>query len=351
MNSINVDINPKLKVPLRVPVLHYLGGVDPNLEWQVRTVAAHKPPEKKDQEKLEQQKKDAEHFIQTEEGIKSVKQFAAESSKVFQLLISNPNKLMNEYLENKKFIFITGAMRTGGTFLEKKIFEAFNLDLSDYSLHIVHDSVPHEESIRNSFKTPSLMFTLFELAQFLVWAKREFKHSDVIIKKRTAFELSLPLLYSIFGNRAEYIVTLRHPVPAGYSMAKKRNYNVESYDSPEWWYNLVKQHKCIGHEQWDNYNYLERFILYWQASYEKVARNKLSEQNLRFITYNQSDYSYHVNEIADKFNGNKVDFSDFNVIKKNYNKVWSDKLLNDVLTNVSNQWEMNDMKFPNLELV
>lgn len=344
-----MDITTKLKIPLNEATLNYLGGVDPGLEWKTRTISAHRSPDKKDMQTLEKQKASAAKLMETKEGIQKVQDFAQECSVVFKTLLANPTAIQ-EYMDGKTFIFVTGAMRTGGTFLEQKLFHLFNLDLRDYSLHIIHDSMPSGSAIQNAFKPAERNWFLFELAQFLVWAKREFKDSDVIVKKRTSFELILPLLYSIFGDQAEYIVTVRHPIPAGFSMARKTNYKVDSYDSPDWWKPFVFNNKAMSENEWENLNYIERFILYWQVCYEGVARNRYFNQRLRVVTYDQDDYEGLLADLSKKHDGNGANLRDFNLIKRNYHKVWSDDVLNKAIDDVSTLWRLNGMQFPELEL-
>lgn len=349
MKTFNMDITTKLKIPLNEVTLNNLGGVDPHLEWKTRTVSAHQPPDKKDRQALEQQKERASNFFATSEGINQIQTFAQECSEVFKMLLSNP-RAVSEYMEGKTFIFVTGAMRTGGTFLERKLFHLFDLDLRDYSLHMIHDSMPNSHAIQHAFKPAERNWLLFELAQFLVWAKQAFKDSNVIIKKRTLFELILPLLHSIFGDHAEYIVTVRHPIPAGFSMAKKTNYKVDVHDSPDWWKSFVLNNKPISDNEWEALNYIERFILYWQVCYEAVARNRHFEQRLKVVAYDSNDYGRLLDDLSKKHHGSGGDTRDFNLIKRNYNKVWSDEVLHNAFEEVSEWWRLNGMSFPNLAL-
>jgi len=76
---------------------------------------------------------------------------------------------------------------------------------------------------------------LFEICQFLVWAKRETgKH---VVQKRIAAGLAIPYLDAIFGERAQYLITLRHPATACTSFSEMEGINEEAKPtlSPAGW--------------------------------------------------------------------------------------------------------------------
>ncbi|TFB24374.1 hypothetical protein E3U55_02415 [Filobacillus milosensis] len=349
MKTINLDISTKVSVKLNEPILNYLGGVNPKTEWEERTIAAHKIPSKEIRDKLKAEKQKAEEYIHTQEGATKVKEFATETTNLFNKMLGNPGYAL-EYIGNKRFVFIGGAMRTGGTFLEQKLFNLFDLNIKEYNLHIVHDTLPNGVAIRHMHRPPNYYLVLFEIAEFLVWAKREFKNSSIIIKKRSSFETILPFLYSIFGDQASYLITVRHPIPSGYSMAKKRGFKIDAHDSPDWWEKFVRSNDPITESDWNKLNYIERFIKYWQCSYELVAKNRTYNQNIDIVTYDQLSFEETLNNISKKYNGHEVDMTDFNLIERHYNKAWSADVLGESIERVRRQWSISGLEFPELEL-
>ncbi|SPF44564.1 hypothetical protein SBF1_310047 [Candidatus Desulfosporosinus infrequens] len=348
MKEINVNITYDSTVTINQHALYYLAGVKPNLEWKLRTIAAHKIPSQEELIELELQKEQAERYINTQEGMLEVAKFTEECVSIFHSLQHDPSCII-DYLQGKKIIFVAGATRTGGTFLTSKLFEVFKMRLEDFNLHMVHDTLPNmPKSFPNEVN--ELPNFLFELAQVIVWIKREFKNSHIAIKKRTSFEYYLPLLYNIFGDNAEYILTIRHPVPSGFSMAKKKGIEVNSHCSPAWWYDLIESRKGLSGRKWDRLNCIERFAMYWQICYEAVAKNRNYKQKIKVVPYNKHSFQDLISYIAYKYHGNNVILNDFIVTAKDYKGTWSKDYMDNVIEQVNYHWELSRLKFPILEL-
>ncbi|SPF36612.1 hypothetical protein SBF1_1640004 [Candidatus Desulfosporosinus infrequens] len=348
MKEINVNIKLDLLVPINQHSLYYLAGVKPNVEWNLRTIAAHKISSQEELIELELQKEQAAKYINTPEGMQQVTKFVEECVSVFNFLEHDPQSAV-DYLEGKKIIFVAGAMRTGGTFLTSKLFEVFDMRLEDFNLHMVHDTIPNMPlSLPNSAK--GLHPFLFGLAQLIVWIKREFKNSHIAIKKRTSFEYYLPLLYNIFGDNAEYILTIRHPIPSGFSMAKKEGLEVNSHCSPAWWYELIENKKGVSGRTWDKLNCIERFAMYWQICYEAVAKNHNYKQKIKVVPYDKQSYQDLISFVAYKYHGNDVILDDFFANTKEYKGTWSRDYIDNILEQVNYHWELSGLKFPILEL-
>ena len=348
MQEINVNITYDSIVTIKQHALYYLAGVEPNLEWKIRTIAAHSIPSQSALIELEIQKEQAARYINSQEGMLAVEKFAEECISISHYLQHDPLRAI-DYLHGKKIIFIAGAMRTGGTFLASKLFEVFEMRLEDFNLDMVHDTIPNfPKSFPNMVN--ELPHFLFELSQLIVWIKREFKNSHVAIKKRTSFEYYLPLLYTIFVDNAEYILTIRHPVPSGFSMAKKKGLEVNSHSSPIWWYDLIESKKGLSGRKWDKLNCIERFAMYWQICYEAVATNRNYKQKIKVVPYNKQSYQDLISFVAYKYHGKDVILDDFIVNSKDYKGTWSRDLIDNILEQVNYHWELSGLKLPIMEL-
>ncbi|SPF51741.1 hypothetical protein SBF1_5330003 [Candidatus Desulfosporosinus infrequens] len=348
IKEINVNIKSDLTVRLNPQTLYYIAGVKSNLEWKLRTIPAHKIASQEELIELEIQKEQSERYFNTQEGMLDAQKFAEECAGIYNFLQHDPHRVI-DYLQGRKIIFIAGAMRTGGTFLTSKLFEIFDMKLQDFNLHMVHDTIPNMP-ISFPNKLNEMLSFLFELAQVIVWIKREFHGSNIAIKKRSSFEFDLPFLYNIFGDNAEYILTIRHPIPSAFSMANKEGIDVYSHCSPDWMYDLIQCKKGLSKSIWDKLTYIERFTMYWQICYEAVAKNRNYEQSIKVVPYNKQSYQDLISFIAYKYRGNDVILDDFFVNTKDYQGSWSRDYIDNIIEQVKYHWNLSGLEFPILEV-
>lgn len=123
--NINIKFNTNIEHQLNKCILPYLANVDTRLQWNIRGIAGHKVPAQEELNELKELYQKVESFSQTKEGVEIIRNFSKECIEVYSKLLCNQG-WVNDYLENKKIIFIAGAVRTGGTHLVSKMMESFN---------------------------------------------------------------------------------------------------------------------------------------------------------------------------------------------------------------------------------
>ena len=118
--------------------------------------------------------------------------------------------IASKYFDGKAFVFVLGIDRSGGTYLLRQMMRANGLEMRDFSLGMIHDSIP---TFGDFFFNPILQFSIcFEFFQYLAWAKEAFSRSHRVFQKRIAYAHWLPHLDAVIGEPATYVVTVRGPL-------------------------------------------------------------------------------------------------------------------------------------------
>ena len=121
--------------------------------------------------------------------------------------------VIEKYFPGYHFIFVVGPPRTGGTYLLTRLYEAAGIDHTTLNRWVLRDTIPrtrHMARRRSDHKAD--INGVFELFQFLVWAK-DCLPSNVVIQKNTRYANWTHILDKVFGNQASYAVTVRPPLP------------------------------------------------------------------------------------------------------------------------------------------
>ncbi|EKD42229.1 MAG: hypothetical protein ACD_73C00256G0004 [uncultured bacterium] len=282
-------------------VLKYLSGFPAHLEWHQRGLTGH---HKKDHANQEYQEAVIlmNEFLGSREGQLKISDFSTEVLSVCQELKKRSKDFIRVYLGPKKFYFIVGAMRSGGTYLFTECCKAHHIDYTQMNLQMVHDGVPSYANLVFWQQPPYYEKLLIELAQWLVWVKNVFTHHDVIVHKRIGLAHALPLWDHLFGDQAHYLVTLRHPLTSSESFARMEKLSTqnEKLASPLLWEKFIPAKLGIKNSEWLKKNYFERFLDYWFISYKDIISASPYKGHLAFIPYEKlSDYVLNELKVSD----------------------------------------------------
>jgi hypothetical protein len=143
-------------------------------------------------------------------------------------------QLVRKYLENIRYGFVIGYPRSGGSYLTKELLRTLHLDHTRVSEALAHDGFPELRDIWYDRDGDQPYFHLqsavFQTAEFLVISNCYYqiktkqqadgkwfapKKMHKIINWAGSFKMLLGQ-----GN-ADYLVTIRHPVPTAISIAEK----------------------------------------------------------------------------------------------------------------------------------
>lgn len=142
--------------------------------------------------------------------------------------------IVRNYLESIHFAFVIGYPRSGGSYLTRELLRTLNLDHTRVSEALAHDGFPELREIWYDWNGDRPYFHLesavFQAAEFLVIANLHYqirtraqqsgrwlapKKMHKIITWAGSFKMLLG------QGRADYLVTIRHPVSTAISIAGK----------------------------------------------------------------------------------------------------------------------------------
>ena len=348
VDILTVNIQGNFDLPIHSATLDYICDINPELEWKVRGINGINTKNKQEKEKLKSQRKEMEDFIQTSQGRQELNSFLKESRKVFLNLLSENKLWVKNYLDNQKFIFIIGAMRTAGTYLYTEMSKILDINWKSLNRKMSHDSIPTYGNLMRWNNPNTWLSLLFEFSQFLVWSKRKCINQKAIIQKRIAYGHALKFLDDLFGNKAEYIITVRHPGAIARYFKEVENINMRNNFEPPLWKDLAKK-KEISRNQWRALDYNQRTLIYWEIYYEEIAKYGLPEGDIHILGYGKEEYEKFLRKFAQK-NDREYQPDDFRITERNYGEFWFSDQVNEVIEQVNLWWKIHGFEFPELEL-
>ncbi|WP_407492455.1 hypothetical protein [Pseudooceanicola sp. MF1-13] len=149
-------------------------------------------------------------------------------------MLSGDYPRVRDYLQHTRFAFVIGYPRSGGSYLTKELLRSIGLDHTRVPEALAHDGFPE---IRETWYEWAggrpyyhLQSAVFQVAEFLVISNLYYqlqtkglgnnlwlapKKMHKIVGWASSFKMLLG------QGRADYIVTLRHPVPTAISIYEK----------------------------------------------------------------------------------------------------------------------------------
>lgn len=343
-----IQIKKQLGVKIHNSTLLYVGRTIGNIStkefWNMRGLDGHS----RDVEKNMQLQQQAIAAVNTPEGQKFLREFIDEVLKVFDLLTHPDMTHIRQYLGNQQFVFITGIMRSGGTYLLSEMSKIHDIPLDELDMAMVHDRIPQYDFFYYSYQPHQLIRLLFDLAQFLVWVKRELSDAPVVIKKHQTLAFALPVISRIFGKNSLYIKTLRHPISAANSAAQLDGIDVSSTQWPAFYSNWEEMLLPRCSKLWAEHTFYEKFLMYYEKLYTEFSHNSIGIENQVVPISFGSQFEQFLKEysrdrkpeyVPGKFNASL--------------KIFSEKPMEEAehaLTKVKNYWELSGLKFPAMDV-
>ncbi len=162
------------------------------------------------------------------------KRILDELLEIYLCLISGEHKSIQDYLTGVKFAFVIGYPRSGGSYLTKELFRSIGIDHRRISEALAHDGFP--DIGENWFESKStepyyyLQESMLQIAEFLVLSKNYFiersrpdQSGKIIIPKKMHKLINWAGSFRslLGGDLADYIVTIRNPLPTAISIYEK----------------------------------------------------------------------------------------------------------------------------------
>lgn len=148
----------------------------------------------------------------------------------YQLLLSimfGAVATLREFQNRYRFIVVVGYPRSGGSYLTKHLFQAIGLDANTVPRVIAHDGFPDPHPFSLEAQNNGYITMMRHMAEYLsmvevFFSGRQLVNGRIIVPNKTYQAAYYGAFFnSILGPDTEYIVTLRHPVPACISSYEK----------------------------------------------------------------------------------------------------------------------------------
>lgn len=265
---------------------------------------------------------------------------------------------VRELLAPFHFVNVVGIPRTGGSYLTAEIYRALGMAPEHVPGAIAHDSFPEAAPFQLQQGINSWMLTLKTTAEYLVMVERFFAgqapHGGKIVvpKKLTKGVYAGAFFLSVLGERAEYLVTLRHPVASCVSTYEKSGglpagglFRVRS-NIEEWCRRDLHQLGCST-TSLDHMDYFDAYLRYWENYHLAIAMTGLSASRaLRVVAVSGGALQSAAQHYHDLY-GSALQASEFAVSGKarRLHPTWIGRA-QPAIERVAAAWKMAGIPFP-----
>ena len=271
-----------MQLTVHEAVLKYLCGIDPVTQWKAwGGRGSHVDGDDQAIKAQEQEGAILRQALADPEMQKKANEFGQESYDLMNGFTAGDRSVTGKYLDGKKFYFVSGIMRSGGTYIFQEVGSCLGIEWNKLSFPMSHDAIPTYKLLKEYHKPEAFMPLLFEICQFLVWVRRETGDAPYVVQKRIAYAHAIPFLESIFGERAEYLITIRHPGSSCTSFAEMEGIDEESVppQSPNGWKSTVLTRNPFIRD-WDRLDFRHRYLMFWRTYYMDVVRSGMALERI-----------------------------------------------------------------------
>lgn len=240
-------------------------------------------------------------------------------------LLAGNYPLVRDYLKDTRFSFVIGYPRSGGSYLTKELLRTVDLDHTRVSEALAHDGFPdlRENWYNWSGDRPyfHLEQAIFQVAEFLVIAHLYYQRrtqprdggfwlAPKKMHKMVAWAGSFKMLLG--QGRADYLVTVRHPVPACISIYEKCGGLPEDGLFPmaaprsaiERWIISDLMHLGFAAEEIAKMEYIEAVLASWTHFHLRMGNSGLflgNRDEIRIIPYGKETLEQVVRDYRERF--------------------------------------------------
>jgi hypothetical protein len=214
----------------------------------------------------------------------------------FEKLVRGDMRALNALHERCSFIAVIGVPRTGGSYLTAELFSALGYNKATVHAAIAHDGFPDARPLRFRRDGNPWIGALASMAQYLTAIELFFgvdtaDKPRVIPKKATKAIYAAELFRAVFGRRAQYLVTVRHPIASCISTYEKSGgmpaggaFRVRSII--EQWVMRDNLFMGVTRSELLDMDYFEAYVRYWEQCHVRMALSGLlARDNCAVIPY------------------------------------------------------------------
>lgn len=231
---------------------------------------------------------------------------------------------IRDYLKDVRYSFVVGFPRSGGSYLTKEMIRSIGLDHTRVSEALAHDGFP---GLRDTWYDLvdgrpyyHLQDAIFQVAEFLVISSLYYRRKTTQLRdgywlvpkkmhKLVSWSGSMKMLLG--GSGAEYLVTVRHPVPTAISIYEKSGGKPESGRFPgkkprsaiEQWIVNDLVHLGYNLDDIDSMDYFEAVRLSWMQFHLKLATSGIflaQRKDVTLISYGKDTLEQAVTDFGSR---------------------------------------------------
>ena len=239
-------------------------------------------------------------------------------------------------------------MRSGGTYIFQELSSGLGIDWEALSFSMSHDTIPSYDLVLFHDEPAAHERLLFEVCQFLVWAKRETGANPCVLQKRIAYGQGISFADKIFGPQAEYLIAVSHPGAACASFAEMEGLDEEAMPSqaPQGWKGIVESRNPARAEGWDGLDFRCQYLAFWWAYYTDVVRSGTALDRIRPVVYGDGFPGF-VRRMAQR-HGRESNPKPFAARGREYHPFWRSDETTAAIEDVKSQWRARGLDFGEL---
>lgn len=215
--------------------------------------------------------------------------------------------------ERHRFICVVGCPRHGGTYLVKQLFHALQIDPARVPNVLAHDGFPDAAPFRFEQGYNAFTALMHQMAEYLAMVEVYYadsrRENDLIVvpKKATKAAYQGAFFTAAFGPSTEYLITLRHPVPACISTYEKSTglpsdgrfsvrSNIEEWAQRDTMFTRGDAYQPLSED------YFLVYLRYWEQYHcNLVLTGLLAHPNRRWMVYGAESMNAVVQEWCRRF--------------------------------------------------
>lgn len=266
-------------------------------------------------------------------------------------------------MQRFRFFFVIGIPRTGGTYLTKQLFRACDIDYKKVQNALAHDGFPHLAHL--SFRRGGNLHTngLLQLAEYMAMVeiffsshgRLSYQNGIVVPKKFTKATYYFDLIRELFGERANYLLTLRHPLAMCKSVIDKSGGLPEDgrfavRSAIERWALEDWMHRGVEEAQVLQMDYIEVLLGYWKRFHFQMALSGMPAlKTTTLVPYGQQWMTEAAGELFQRF-GIEMEPEAFKAAEPHPFSPAHERLGEQTLQEVNDLWQGLGYAFPLQEL-
>ncbi len=282
--------------------------------------------------------------------------------------------LVRDYLREVRFAFVIGYPRSGGSYLTKELLRTVGLDHTRVSEVLAHDGFPDLRETWYDWAGDRpyyhLQASIFQVAEFLVIANLYYRRNTA--RRTDGFWLAPKKMHKLVSwgasfkmllgqGRADYLATVRHPLPTCISVYEKSGGlppdGLFPANAPrsaiEGWVMTDLMHLGFSQQALARMSYFEAVLTSWSHFYSRMATSGLflgDREELRLIPYGKESLEGVVRDYRNRFGDPHAGPESFLVHDKAKNHdEWRERG-DATVAAVSALWATLGLRFPALSL-